>query len=92
MEEPVGKSSAAMTEAKASRIRADRIRGKEAPNTVKRKELLERRCVSDNKYTLQNIGEQYVEVNAGFACQQRQEQKRYILESTCQRHTSLLKA
>lgn len=39
------------------------MRGKEAPNTIKRKELLERKNISDNKCTLQYIWEQYAELN-----------------------------
>ena len=59
IEEPVGKSSCGMTEAKASLIRADRMRGKEMPNTERRKaEGLVKAALKD-RWILSRIWEAY---------------------------------
>lgn len=60
IEEPVGKSSAGMTEAKASVIRADRMRGKEASNKERRQNQATQ---SAESYTLRSAWEAYSEVN-----------------------------
>ena len=61
VEEPVGKSSAGMTEAKASIIRADRMRGKEASNKERRQTQVEQK---KEEFTLQTAWEAYSEVNS----------------------------
>lgn len=61
VEEPVGKSSAGMTEAKASNIRADRMRGKEATNKEQRHQ---RNLPSSDGYTLRMAWDAYSEVNS----------------------------
>lgn len=65
--EPVGKSSAGMTAAKAARIRVDRIRGKEATNREQRyaNKLAKERGIEP--LTLNRIWELYQEVNADKA-------------------------
>ena len=59
IEEPVGKSSSGMTEAKASMIRADRMRGKELPNTERRKEEAQAKAAGKERWTLQRIWDAY---------------------------------
>lgn len=59
IEEPVGKSSSGMTEAKASMIRADRMRGKELPNTERRKEEAQAKSAGKERWTLQRIWDAY---------------------------------
>ena len=59
IEEPVGKSSSGMTEAKASMIRADRMRGKELPNTERRKEEAQAKAADKERWTLQRIWDAY---------------------------------
>ncbi|MBE6442235.1 MAG: site-specific integrase [Desulfovibrio desulfuricans] len=61
IEEPVGKSSAGMTEAKASAIRADRMRGKEASNKERRRNLTVQNA---DAYTLRSAWDVYSEVNS----------------------------
>ena len=61
IEEPVGKSSAGMTEAKASIIRADRMRGKEASNKERRKNLSTQ---NSETFTLRSAWEAYSEINS----------------------------
>lgn len=65
--EPVGKSGAGMTAAKAARIRADRIRGKEATNREQRQanKLAKERGIEP--LTLNRIWELYQEANADKA-------------------------
>lgn len=56
IEEPVGKSSSGMTEAKASVIRASRVSGKDTPNKVKRKNEQEK---ENKQYRLQDAWDEY---------------------------------
>ena len=65
IEEPVGKSSAGMTEAKANQIRMDRMRGKELPNTEKRRCLEVEKNLIQSRATLAKLWELYAEINAG---------------------------
>lgn len=55
IEEPVGKASSGMTEAKASQIRADRMRGKEKSNVERRMDSLEAKRNAGSKNTLNTI-------------------------------------
>lgn len=59
IEEPVGKASSGMTAAKASQIRADRVRGREPSNTERRKSILESKKLANSKCTLDKIWEAY---------------------------------
>ena len=61
IEEPVGKSSAGMTEAKASVIRADRMRGKEVTNKERRHNQLSQ---NTETFSLRGAWEAYSEVNS----------------------------
>lgn len=63
IEEPVGKTSSGMTEAKAAQIRADRIRGKDQPNTEKRKFAAEARQAEQNRWTIEKIWQAYQEAH-----------------------------
>jgi len=65
IEEPVGKSSSGMTEAKANQIRMDRMRGKELPNTEKRRCLEEKKSLTQSPATLAKLWELYAEINVG---------------------------
>lgn len=65
--EPVGKSGAGMTAAKAARIRADRIRGKEASNKEQRQAAKLARERGPGPMTLDRLWELYQEANAGKA-------------------------
>lgn len=60
IEEPIGKSSAGMTEAKAALIRADRIRGKEISNKEQRQNRL---LKQSDKCTLRGAWDAYSEAN-----------------------------
>lgn len=55
IEEPVGKASCGMTEAKASQIRGDRIRGKELSNTEKRRAIVEAKETEKKQLTIEKI-------------------------------------
>ena len=63
IEEPVGKSSSGMTEAKASQIRADRMRGKEQSNVEKRKAQEATKRDYSNRWTIDKIWEVYQEAH-----------------------------
>ena len=63
VEEPVGKSTAGMTEAKASAIRADRMRGKDLSNTARRKAEAEAKAADLSRWTLARIWEAYQTAN-----------------------------
>ena len=65
VEEPVGKSTAGMTEAKANQIRIDRMRGKELSNTERRRAEDAEKRHSRERPTLQKIWESYQHINAG---------------------------
>ena len=67
VEEPVGKSSAGMTEAKASIIRADRMRGKEATNKERRRNQTSQ---DPESFTLRMAWEAYSEINSQRALYQ----------------------
>lgn len=67
IEEPVGKASAGMTEAKANQVRIDRMRGKELPNTEKRRCLEEKKNLLQSRATLAKLWEHYAAINAGKA-------------------------
>ena len=71
IEEPVGKASCGMTEAKAALIRADRIRGKEKSNTEKRKEIIESQQVERDRWTLDRIWQAYQEAHPKHKSRQR---------------------
>lgn len=71
IEEPVGKASRGMTEAKAAQIRADRIRGKDQPNTEKRKAYAEARQAQQSRWTLDKIWEAYQEAHPEHKSRQR---------------------
>lgn len=58
MEEPVGKSSAGMTEVKAANIRSARITGKQVSNKTRRENL---RAQNQGKITLGNVWLAYEE-------------------------------
>lgn len=55
IEEPIGKASAGMTEAKAAQVRADRMRGKEESNTERRKAALEAKRKIEARNTIDKI-------------------------------------
>lgn len=59
IEEPVGKSSSGMTEAKAALIRADKMRGKDLPNTEKRRAVAEARQAEQDRWTVEKIWQAY---------------------------------
>lgn len=61
IEEPVGKSSAGMTAAKASVIRASRVSGKDTPNKIKREHEQEK---EKKQYRLQDAWDEYGTINA----------------------------
>lgn len=63
IEEPVGKSSAGMTESKASLIRADRMRGKDLPNTERRKAEAEAKVADQSRWTIERIWQLYEQTN-----------------------------
>lgn len=63
IEEPVGRASAAMTEAKASLIRADRMRGREQTNTERRQALREIKKQQAVLMTLDKIWTEYQEAH-----------------------------
>ena len=63
IEEPVGKSSAGMTESKASLIRADRMRGKDLPNTERRKAEAEAKSADHARWTIERIWHLYEKTN-----------------------------
>lgn len=63
IEEPVGKASGGMTEAKAAQIRADRIRGKEMSNTEKRKAATAARRADLDRWTLDKMWQAYQEAH-----------------------------
>lgn len=65
VEEPIGKSTAGMTEAKANQIRIDRMRGKELSNVERRRAAEAEKRQSLGRPTLQRIWECYHDVNAG---------------------------
>ena len=67
IEEPVGKASVGMTEAKANQVRIDRMRGKELPNTEKRRCLEEKKNLLQSRATLAKLWEHYAAINAGKA-------------------------
>ena len=71
VEEPVGKASCGMTEAKAALIRADRIRGKDKSNTEKRKEFAESRQAERDRWTLDRIWQAYQEAHPEHKSRQR---------------------
>ena len=71
IEEPVGKASCGMTEAKAALIRADRIRGKDKSNTEKRKEFAESRQAERDRWTLDRIWQAYQEAHPEHKSRQR---------------------
>lgn len=71
IEEPVGKASYGMTEAKAALIRADRIRGKEKSNTEKRKEIIESQQAERDRWTLDRIWQAYQEAHPKHKSRQR---------------------
>ena len=56
IEEPVGKASVGMTEAKANQVRIDRMRGKELSNTEKRRCLEEKKNFYNPEQLLPNFG------------------------------------
>lgn len=64
VEEPVGKSTAGMTEAKASAIRADRMRGKDLSNTARRKAEAEAKAADQSRWTIARIWQLYEKTNA----------------------------
>ena len=71
IEEPVGKASRGMTEAKAAQIRADRMRGKDQPNTEKRKAYAEASQAQQGRWTLDKIWEAYQEAHPEHKSRQR---------------------
>ena len=71
VEEPVGKASCGMTEAKAALIRADRIRGKDKSNTEKRKEFADSRQAERDRWTLDRIWQAYQEAHPEHKSRQR---------------------
>jgi integrase len=62
--EPVGRSDKGMTAAKASQIRADRMRGKADPNTVKRIKDRAAKDAEDDRWTVNRLWEEYRANNA----------------------------
>ena len=71
IEEPVGKASCGMTEAKAAQIRADRMRGKDKSNTAKRKECADIRQTERDRWTLDRIWQAYQEAHPEHKSRQR---------------------
>lgn len=63
VDEPVGKSTAGMTEAKANQIRTDRMRGKELTNVESRRAQEIEKSLQHSRPTLQKIWEHYADVN-----------------------------
>jgi len=59
VEEPVGKASAAMTEAKASQLRALRMAGKSTPNTVRRAEEKAAKEAEEGRWTIAKLWCEY---------------------------------
>lgn len=59
VEEPVGKSSKAMTEAKAAQVRVSRMTGKSLPNTEKRAEEKAAKEAAAGRWTVARIFEAY---------------------------------
>lgn len=68
IEEPVGKSSAAMTEAKANQARAARMAGQSLPNTERR--TLEKAAQEElaGRWTVQKIWNEYNDAHKDRAC------------------------
>ncbi|HBW14620.1 MAG TPA: site-specific integrase [Desulfovibrio sp.] len=65
VEEPVGKSAAGMTEAKANQIRMDRMRGRELSNTERRRvDAVNKHSLKD-RATIRSIWALYRDVNSG---------------------------
>ena len=71
IEEPVGKASCGMTEAKAAQVRADRMRGKDKSNTEKRKECAEIRQAARDRWTLDRIWQTYQDAHPEHKSRQR---------------------
>ena len=63
IEEPVGKTSGGMTEAKAAQIRADRIRGKELSNTEQREAAVAAQRAEQGRWTIDKIWQAYQEAH-----------------------------
>ena len=59
--EPVGKASAGMTAAKASRIRSDRINGKEDSNRERRRKKQEEKTRNAERWTIARLWATYLE-------------------------------
>ncbi len=77
--EPVGKASAGMTAAKASRIRADRINGKEESNHERRRKEEEKKRKAE-RWTIARLWAAYLEVT------QLSEWRRHSDKSYFKRH------
>ena len=71
VEEPIGKASCGMTEAKAALIRADRIRGKDKSNTERRKEFTDFLQAERDRWTLDRIWQAYQEAHPEHKSRQR---------------------
>ncbi len=59
VEEPVGKSTAGMTEAKASILRGDRMRGKALPNTERRAAKRATKEAEASRWTISKLWAEY---------------------------------
>jgi integrase len=59
IDEPVGKSSSAMTEAKAAQTRALRMAGKDQPNTERRAQEQAAKTAEANRWTLARLWNEY---------------------------------
>jgi integrase len=68
IEEPVGKSTSAMTEAKASQARAARMTGQSLPNTERRTQEKAAQEAMTGRWTVQKIWDEYDDAHKDRAC------------------------
>jgi len=68
IEEPVGKSTSAMTEAKASQARAARMTGQTLPNTERRTQEKAAQEAITGRWTVQKIWDEYDDAHKDRAC------------------------
>lgn len=68
VDEPVGKSSAAMTEAKAAQVRVLRMTGKDQPNTERRAQEKAVKEAEAGRWTVQKIWDEYDKAHKDRSC------------------------
>lgn len=68
IEEPVGKSSAGMTEARAAQVRSSRMAGKSDPNTVKRAKKEAEKRELENRWDVNTMWSKYDAANESRSC------------------------